>query len=69
MSLYLIDIHWERRTPEQGRPTKGFGTYPAAARSLNAAKAKAVRKFNHTFGTHLKVTATTEKQDPAGIVS
>lgn len=67
MPLYIIDIHWQRRAPEEGRAQTGFSTYAMAGRSFSVAKGKAVRKFNRHFGMHLSISKTTEKQDPAGI--
>jgi hypothetical protein len=65
--LYLINIHWKRRQPQEGRSNKGRATYPENARTFNAAKAKAVRKFNRHFGMHLAIDQVAEFQDPAGI--
>jgi len=65
--LYLIQVHWQRRTPEPGRPDKGTTTYAEFARSLGAAKRKAAGKFRRHYGMHLSTTSTTEKPDPAGI--
>lgn len=67
--LYLINIRWSRRIAEAGRPSKGHYTYPENARTLNAAKNKAVRKFNRHFGMHLAIDLVAEFQDPAGIFS
>jgi hypothetical protein len=67
--LYLIDIHWQRRSPEEGRPQTGYSTYSMAGRTYTVAKGKAVRKFNRHFGMHLAINKVTEKQDPAGIFS
>jgi hypothetical protein len=67
MPLFLIDVHWQRRTPEAGRPQTGFSTYAMAGRSLSIAKGKVIRKFNRHFGLHLSINKTVEKQDPAGI--
>jgi hypothetical protein len=67
--LFLIDIHWKRRSPLAGKPDHGTATYAEQARYLNAAKSKAIRKFNHHFGMHLSITQTVEKADPAGIFS
>lgn len=65
--LYLIDIAWERLQPDPERPAAGRSTYPTAASNLTAARRKARNKFNRKFGNHLRITAVTEKQDPAGI--
>lgn len=65
--LYLINIHWTRRKAEEGRPSKGRATYPENARTLNAAKTKAVRKFNRHYGMLLTIDEVAEVQDPAGI--
>lgn len=67
--LYLLNIHWTRRTPRDDKPSKGHSTYAENAPSLNAAKSKAVRKFNRHYGIHLQVEKTTELADPAGIFS
>lgn len=67
--LYLINIHRTRRKAEAGRPSKGRATYPEQARSFNAARNKAVRKFNRHFGMHLAIDEVAEFQDPAGIFS
>lgn len=67
--LYLINIHWTRRKAEEGRPHKGRATYPEQARTLTAARNKAVRKFNRHFGMHLSIDQVAEFQDPAGIFS
>lgn len=65
--LFLIDIHWQRRAPEADRPQTGIETYAIGGRSFNAAKGKAIRKFNRHFGLHLSIAKTVEKADPAGI--
>lgn len=65
--LYLINIHWTRRVPEDGRPTNGKSTYAEYARTLTGAKRKAAAKFRRHYGLHLDVTRTEEFQDPAGI--
>jgi hypothetical protein len=65
--LYLINIHWTRRKAEEGRPHKGRATYPENARTFNAAKNKAVRKFNRHFGMHLAIDHVGEMSDPAGV--
>jgi hypothetical protein len=65
--LYLIDITWNRRTPETDRPKTGVETVAMAGRSFTVAKGKAVRKFNLHFGMHLAIQKVTEKQDPAQI--
>jgi hypothetical protein len=67
--LYLINIHWTRRKAEEGRPHKGRATYPENARTFQAAKNKAVKKFNRRFGLHLAIEQVAEFQDPAGIFS
>lgn len=67
--LYLINIQWHRRKAEEGRPQKGRATYPENARTLQAAKSKAVRKFNRHFGMHLAIDEVAEFNDPAGILS
>jgi hypothetical protein len=65
--LYIINVHWQRRTPETGLPDKGHSTFAEYARSLTAAKRKASAKFRRHYGMHLDVTRTEEFQDPAGI--
>ena len=65
--LYLINIHWRRRSPHPEKPATGKSTYPENARTLTAAKNKAIKKFNRHLGTHLAIEKTTELQDPAGI--
>lgn len=65
--LYLIDIHWTRRTPEEGRSDKGISTIASAARTFTAARTKATKQFRRHYGTYLAVTQIVEKQDPAGI--
>jgi hypothetical protein len=65
--LYLININWTRRQPEEGRPSKGRVTFPEQGRTLTTAKNKAVRKFNRHFGMHLAIDQVAEFQDPAGI--
>jgi hypothetical protein len=67
MSLYLIDVHWQRRSPEAGRAQIGFSSYAMAGRTFSIAKSKVIRKFNRHFGMHLAVVKAVEKQDPAGI--
>ena len=67
--LFIINITWHRRTPEAGRPQTGRATYAMTGRTFNAAKAKAVRKFNRHFGMHLAVDDVSEFQDPAGILT
>ena len=66
--LYLINIHWTRRKAEEGRTQKGHSTYAEEARNLQAAKGKAIRKFNRHFGLHLAIDQVAEFQDPAGIL-
>jgi hypothetical protein len=65
--LYLINIHWQRRTAEQGRAQTGTVRYTINARSLGAAKTKASRMFNRHMGTLLAITELQEFQDPAGL--
>lgn len=65
--LFLIDIHWQRRSPEPEREDSGISTYAMAGRSFAAAKSKAIRKFNRHFGLHLSISKTVEKADPAGV--
>jgi hypothetical protein len=67
--LYLIEIHWTRRSPELGRPDSGRATYAEFAKTFTAARNKAVRKFNRHLGMHLSIQRVAEKQDPAGIFS
>lgn len=67
--MFLINIYWRRRKPEEGRPTTGHSTYAERGRSFNAARSKAVKKFNRHFGTHLAIENVAEVQDPAGIYS
>jgi hypothetical protein len=67
--LFLIDIQWHRRKAESDRAKSGKATYAENARSLAAAKNKAVRKFNRHFGMHLAIDQVAEKPDPAGIFS
>lgn len=69
MPLFLIDIHWERRSHQDGKPPSGTSTLSTAGRSLAEASRKATRKFNLQFGMHLRITRITEKQDPAGLFS
>jgi len=69
MALFLIDIHWQRRSAQDGQPITGCDTSATAGHSLAEASRKAVRKFNRHFGMHRKVMRATEKQDPAGLFS
>lgn len=65
--LYLINIHWRRRQPEDGRPDTGRSTYTERGKYFATARNRAVRKFNRHFGTHLAIEKVEEYQDPAGI--
>ena len=65
--IYIIDIHWQRRTPTPEKAQTGFSTYAERGRNYSTAKGKAVRKFNRAFGAYLAINKVTEKQDPAGI--
>jgi hypothetical protein len=65
--LFIINIHWERRAHEDGRPDKGYSTYAEYAKTLNGAKRKAAAKFRRHYGMHLNIARTEEFQDPAGI--
>lgn len=65
--LYIINVHWTRRAPEDGRPDKGHSTFAEFARTLNGAKRKAAAKFRRHYGLHLAIARTEEFQDPAGI--
>jgi hypothetical protein len=65
--LFLIDIHWQRRAKESDRPQSGIETYAIAGRTFNAAKSKAIRKFNRHFGMFLSIDKAIEKADPAGV--
>jgi hypothetical protein len=65
--LHLINIHWRRRKPEDGRPTTGHSTYAERGRYFTAARNKAVRKFNRHYGAHLAIERVEETPDPAGI--
>ena len=67
MALYLIDIHWQRRTPEAERPQSGIAQYAESGRSFNTAKGKAIRKFNRHIGLHLRIEKTVEHSEPAKI--
>ena len=63
--LYIIDIHWSRRTPETGRPDSGTTTYAEYTKTLNAAKRRAAANFRRHYGMHLNITATREKAPSA----
>lgn len=65
--LYLINIHWKRRTPHPDKPQTGRSTYPENARTLQAGKNKAVKKFNRHFGMNLAIENVAEMADPAGV--
>jgi hypothetical protein len=65
--IYILDIHWQRRAPQEGKPNKGFSTVAQAGRSLRAAITTASRKFNRTYGQYLAIDRVNEKADPAGI--
>lgn len=67
--LHLINIHWTRRTPREDKPSKGHSTYAERARTFNAAKSKAVRKFNRHYGLHLAIEKTTELDPARALVS
>lgn len=67
--LFILDIHWKRRSAREGKPAEGFSTVAQAGRSLGAARAAASRKFNRYYGAHLAIERVTEKPDPAGIYS
>lgn len=67
--LFVINVYWTRRTPQDGRPNKGHTTYAEYARSLNGAKRKGSTKFRKHYGMHLAVDRTEEFNDPAGIFS
>ncbi len=66
---FLINIHWERRTPHPDKPAKGESTMFVQARYRTAAFRKAQRQFRRKYGNNLSITDTTEVQDPAGIFS
>lgn len=65
--LYLINIHWRRRVPAEGRPLTGKSTYPVASRNYATAEGKAKSQFLRKYGNHLQITGTKEFEDPAGI--
>lgn len=65
--LYIINIHWTRRIPQEGRPDQGRSTYAEYAKSLTAAKRKASAKFRLHYGMHLAIESAEEFEDPAGI--
>lgn len=65
--LFIINVHWKRRSPEPGRPNKGHSTYAEYGRTLLAAKRKAATKFRRHYGLHLAIERTEEFNDPAGI--
>ena len=67
--LFLINIHWTRRTPHPDKPSAGKSTLAIQARYRTAAYRKAQRQFRHKYGKNLAITDTTEVQDPAGIFS
>ena len=65
--LYLIDITWTRRAPQPGEAPTGTTTQAEFARSLQAAKNKASKKFRQHYGAHRRIETVTEQADPAGI--
>jgi hypothetical protein len=67
--LFLIDIHWTRRTPDPERKNTGHTTYAEFAKTLTRATSQATKKFRRHYGLHLQIERTAEKQDPAKIFS
>lgn len=66
--LFLIDIHWKRRTPHPDKPQTGRSTYPISARYPKRAIADAKRIFNRHFGTNLEITDAKERKDLAALI-
>lgn len=65
--LYLIDIHWKRRTPHPDKPQTGRTTYAIASKYPKRAINQAKKTFTNKYGANLEITDCREKQDPAGI--
>jgi hypothetical protein len=53
--LFLIEIHWQRRTPEPERTNTGRTTYAEFSKTLTSAKTNATRKFRLHYGNHLAI--------------
>jgi hypothetical protein len=67
MALFIIDISWQRRNPQDGDEQTGTKTYAEYARPLTRATTQASKKFRRHYGMHLAIQKVAEKQDPAGI--
>lgn len=67
MPLFIIEIHWQRRSPQDGQPLTGTDSSATAGHTIAEASRKAVQKFNRHFGMHRKVLRVTEKQEPASL--
>lgn len=53
--LFIIVIHWTRRTPDPERDAHGRITYAQFAKTLTRAKTNASRKFRLHYGKHLSI--------------
>jgi len=67
MSLYLIDISWQRRHPDPELPLTGTQTFAEFARTITRARSQASAKFRRHYGMHLAITKTAHKPAPAAI--
>ena len=67
--LFIIDVHWTRRTPDPERENAGTTTYAEFAHTATRATSQATRKFRRHYGLHLQITRTAEKQPPPPILA
>lgn len=67
MPLYLVNILWSRRVPQEGRPSKGVHTIAKGGSCLTRAITDAKAQFRRHYGINLAIDHAVEKPDPAGI--